>query len=70
MFFWKKIFAKRFNPQGLNFQNVQTAHTAQQLKNPNNPIKKWTEDLKYTSLQRGHTDGRQAREKMLTVTNH
>ena len=31
------------NQQGLNFQNIQTAHTAQYQ--PNNPIKKWTEDL-------------------------
>ena len=29
--------------QGLNFQNIQTAHTTQQQKNK--PIKKWVEDL-------------------------
>ena len=28
----------------LNFQNIQIAHTTQQQK-PNNPIKKWAEDL-------------------------
>ena len=34
------------NQQGLNFQNIQTAHaTQQQQKNTNNPIKKWSEDL-------------------------
>ena len=31
--------------QGLNFRNIQTANTTQQQKNPNDPIKKWTEDL-------------------------
>ena len=30
--------------QGINFQNIQTAHTTQQQRN-NNPIKKWAEDL-------------------------
>ena len=34
---------KRCDPQGLNSQNIQTAHTTQQPKK--NPIKKWAEDL-------------------------
>ena len=33
------------NWQGLNFQNIQTAHIAQYQKKPNNPIKKWAEGL-------------------------
>ena len=33
---------KRSNWQGLNFQNIQTAHTTQQK---NNPIEKWAEHL-------------------------
>ena len=32
--------------QGLNLQNKQTVHTTQYQKTPNNPIKKWAEDLK------------------------
>jgi len=33
------------NWQGINLQNIQTVHAAQYQKIPNNPIKKWTEDL-------------------------
>ena len=33
---------KRCDQRGLNFQNIQTAHTTQQQKN--NPIKKWAEE--------------------------
>ena len=33
------------NWQGINLQNIQTAHAVQYQKIPNNLIKKWTEDL-------------------------
>ena len=36
------------NRQGINLQNIQTAHTVQYQKRktkPNNPIKNWAEDL-------------------------
>ena len=37
---------KRSNWQGINLQNIQTAHAAQYPKNKtNNSIKKWVEDL-------------------------
>ena len=36
---------KQCNQQGLNFQNIHTAHTSQQQQQKN-PIKKWAEDLK------------------------
>jgi len=36
---------KWYNLRGFNFQNIQTAYTTQQLKKPNNSIKKWAEEL-------------------------
>ena len=36
---------KQCNQQGLNLQNIKTAHTTQQQQKTNNPIKKWAEDL-------------------------
>ena len=36
---------KRSNRQRINLQNIQTTHVAQYQKTPNNPIKKWVEDL-------------------------
>ena len=35
---------KRCNQQGINLQNITTAHITQQQRNKH-PIKKWTEDL-------------------------
>ena len=37
--------SKRCNQQGLNFQNIQTAHKPQQQQKTNNPIKKWAKEL-------------------------
>ena len=36
---------KRRDQQGITFQNIQTAHTTQHQKKPNNPVKKWAEEL-------------------------
>ena len=36
---------KKCDQQGINFQNIPTAHISQYQKNPNNPIKNWAEDL-------------------------
>ena len=41
---WEKVFVNNALEQGLNFQNIQTAHTTQQQQT-NNPIEKWAEDL-------------------------
>ena len=39
----RENICKQCDQQGINFQNIQTAHTTQQQKN--NPIEKWAEDL-------------------------
>ena len=57
------------NWQGINLQNIQTAHVAPYQKNPNNPTKKLT-DLNKTFLQRRNTDSQKAHEKMLNITNY
>ena len=31
--------------QGVNLHNIQTAHAAVHPKNPDDPIKRWTENL-------------------------
>ena len=36
---------KRCKQQGINFQNIQTAYTAQYQKQTNNPIERWAEHL-------------------------
>ena len=51
----------------VNFQNIQTVHTAQYQTN--NPIKKRAEDLNRQFSQRKHTGGQQAHEKMPNTAN-
>ena len=54
--------------QRINFQNLQAAHAAQYQKKQPNP--KMGRRPKQTFLQRRHTDGQQAHEKTLKITNH
>ena len=54
--------------QGLNFQNIQTAHTAQYQNKQSN--QKVGRRPKQTFLQRGHIDGQQAHENMLNIANY
>ena len=64
----RENICKWCNQQGVNTQNIQTAHTTQQQENkkPNqkNRQKTWI-DL----FQRSYTDGYQAHEKMLNIAN-
>ena len=60
---------KQSNQQGINLQNIQTAHAAlcQKNKQPNQKMGRSSEQ---TFLQRRHTDGQKAQEKMLNITNY
>ena len=55
--------------QGISLQNLQTAHVAwyRQNKQPN---QKMDRRPKGTFLQRRHTDGQEAREKMFNIANY
>ena len=53
----------------MNRQHIQTAHAAQYQINKQ-PIQKMGRRPKLTFLQRRYTDGQQAHEKMLNVTNY
>ena len=53
----------------INFQNIQTAHIAQYQKNQQSN-EKMGRRSKYTFLQRRHTDGQEAHEKMLDIANY
>ena len=55
--------------QGINLQNLQTAHVAQYQKNKQ-PNQKMGQRPKQTFLQRRHTDGQEAHEKMLNLVNY
>ena len=63
---WEKIFANDW--QGLNFQNIQTAHTTQ-YKKTKNPIKKWVEDLN-RHFSKEDTQMANTHEKMLNIANY
>ena len=65
---WEKIFANESTDKEL-ISNIYKQLMQLNIKETNNPIQKWAEDLK-TFLQRRHTDGQEAHEKMLNITNY
>ena len=88
---WEKIFANDATDKGLIskiYKQLYNSITNKQTnKKPNDPIKKWAEDLnshfsrrdwacsgrygrRQTFLQRRHTNGQQAHEKMLNIANY
>ena len=60
------------NQQGLNLQNIQTTQTAQQQQQQKKKEsdRKMGRRYKETFLQRRHTDGQQAHEKIFNITNY
>ena len=60
---------KRSNGQRINLQNIQIAHAAQYQKYKQ-PNPKMGRRPKQTFLQRRHTDGQEAHEKLLNITNY
>ena len=56
--------------QGINLQDIQTAHVAQYLKKNKQSSQKLGRRPKQTFHQRRHTDGQEAPEKMLNITNY
>ena len=58
---------KWWDQQRINFQNIQTGHTAQYKKNS---IQKMDRRSKQTFLQRRHTDGQKAHKKMFNIANY
>ena len=61
---WEKIFANEATDKGL----ISKIYKQLIQVIPNDPIKKWVEDLNRIFLQRRHTDGQEAYEKMFIIT--
>jgi len=62
----RENICKQCDQKGINVQNIQTAHIAQYQKN----LKKNSIKNGKTFLQRRHISGKQAHEKMLSITKY
>ena len=60
---------KRCDQQGIGLQNLQAAHCSSISKKQIKPNQKMGRRPKKIFLQRRHTDGQEAHEKMLNITN-
>ena len=57
------------NQQGINLQNIQIVHAAHYQKKQTTQSKNG-QKIQIDILQRRHTDGQEAHEKMLNITNY
>ena len=65
---WEKIGSNDTTDKGL-ISKIYKRLIQLNSKKTNNPTEKWAKDLE-TFLQRRYTDGQQAHEKMLNITDY
>ena len=66
---WEKIFANEATDKGL-ISKIYMQLMQLNIKNPKQPNQKMGRRSKQTFLQRRHTDGQQAHEKILNIANY
>ena len=65
---WEKIFANESTDKRLT-SKIHKQLMELNIKKTNNPIQKWVEDLN-RHLTKEDTDGQEAHDKMLNITNY